>query len=282
LDGTLKYWHTSLEKAIGTTPKQRTGVTSVVASMTGERSMAAACYQDSTIRFYNLNDTNVEEIKVFDENKQTEVPDTLECGYLQAWSISLAPDGLTIAAGNHGGTVNLYSLEVGHEKIATYDTHGKLVLCTAFSPSVQNQRMACSSSDGSVYIFDVLNQQMLSKLPNHALPARCVKFSPDGNLVYSASDDRQVYVYDTLSGTAVNSFSHAGMALSVDPSQDHRHFCVGTSDGSVALWDLGMQRCEHTYHSHGDQVWGVAYDVKDQACRRFVSVGDDALIQIYE
>ena len=285
LDGTVKYWSTSsLGKALGSTKREdgRTGITSVVASVNTERSMAAACFQDSTIRFYNLLENGIEEMKVFDDKKQTEVGDKLECGYLEAWSISLAPDGLTIAAGNHAGAVNLFSLETGHEKIATYETKGKLILSTAFSPSVQNQRMACSSADGTVYIFDVLNQQLLSKLEHHRLPARSVKFSPDGHLVYSASDDRQVCVYDTLSGTIVNQFSHAGMALSVDASQDHRHFCVGSSDGAVSLWDLGMQRCEQTYHAHTDQVWGVAYDPKDAACRRFVSVGDDALIQMYQ
>lgn len=283
LDGTIKYWSSgNLEKAIGTTPKQRTGVTSVVASLTSDRHMAAACFQDSTIRFYNLSESGIEEVKVFDETKQTEVEDKLECGLLQAWSISLAPDGLTIAAGNHAGVVNLYSLEAGHEKIAVCETRGKLVLSTAFSPSVQNQRLACSDVDGNVYIFDVLNQQLLSKLPHHALPSRSVKFSPDGNLVYSASDDRQVCVYDTISGTIVNQFSHAGMAFSVDASQDHRHFCVGASDGTVSLWDLGMQRCENTYHCHSDQVWGVAYDANDSALRRFASVGDDSLVQLYE
>jgi len=285
LDGTLKLWPIGLEKPLGRTRKEdgRTGITSVVASVNTERAMAAACFQDSVIRFYNLLEGGIEEMKVFDEKKQTEVGDKIECGYLEAWSISLAPDGLTIAAGNHAGAVNLFSLETGHEKIATYETGESkiLVMSTAFSPSVQNQRMACSSTDGTVYIFDVLNQQLLSKLPHHALPTRCVKFSPDGNLVYSASDDRQVCVYDTLSGTNVNQFSHAGMALTVDASLDHRHFCVGASDGSVSLWDLGMQRCENAYHSHGDQVWGVAYDPKDAACRRFVSVGDDALVQLY-
>lgn len=280
LDGTVKYWQSNLEKAIGTTPKQRVGVSSVVASINSDRSMAAACYQDSSIRFYNLLENSIEEVKVYDEKKQAEVPDVLQCKHLDAWSISLAPDGLTIAAGSQNGSVALYSLDVGHENIATFETNSKLILSSAFSPSVD--RMVCSSIDGSVYLFDVFSNQLLSKFNNHALPARCVKFSPDGNLIYSASDDRQVCVYDTMSGVLVNTFSHLGMALSVDASPDHRHFVVGTSDNCVTLWDLGMQRRQTSYSCHTDQVWGVAFDPKDTAGRRFVSVGDDALVQLYE
>jgi WD repeat-containing protein 61 len=290
LDGTLKYWSPNLG-LIGGTRAQRHGITSVVASSSTATATAAACFQDSTIRFYHLHDNGIEEAKVYDEEKQAEVADVLvcgECGNMEAWSISLANDGLTLATGSNSGVVGLYSIESEgggkREKIATLesDQSSKLILSTNFSPSIENQHLVCSSVDGSVMIFDVLNQQLLTKLNHHSLPTRCVKFSPDGNLIYSASDDRHVCVYDTISGTIVNSFSHAGMTFCVDAARDHRHFVVGSADNVVSLWDLGMQRCETTYNSHTDQVWGVGYDPKDDSGRRFVSVGDDSLIQIYE
>jgi WD40 repeat protein len=127
-------------------------------------------------------------------------------------------------------------------------------------------------------------------------------FSPNSDLIYTASDDRHVSVYDLKSGKLVNSFSHAGMALTVDASPDSRHFVVGSSDCSVSLWDLGMQKRVHHYKSHNAQVWGVRFDKGHQwpsdgameeedggegggggggSIGRFVSVGDDSLIQMY-
>lgn len=277
LDGALKLWHKSLGKAIGTTVKQRVGVTSLVSGGTS----AAACFQDSTIRFYTLTPEGIEEVKVENDAGQL-VADVFNPGHLEAWSISLAADKATFATGSNSGVVSLWSMEAGHDKLLSFETNDKPALCTGFSAYSENQQMACGSMDGTVYVFDVLNQTKLQTIQEHNLPTRCVKFSPDGNLVYSASDDRHVSVVDARSGVVINAFAHSGMAFSVDVSPDHRHFCVGSSDHVVSLWDLGMQRCETTYHCHSDQVWGVAFDPMDATGRRFASVGDDQLLQLYE
>ena len=72
------------------------------------------------------------------------------------------------------------------------------------------------------------------------------------------------------------------MCLSVDTSPDHRHFVVGCSDSKVLLWDLGMQKFIRSYDQHKDQVWGVSYNKQDSVGRKFASVGDDYLLQVYE
>ena len=70
------------------------------------------------------------------------------------------------------------------------------------------------------------------------------------------------------------------MALSVDISSDKRHFVVGCSDHVVSYWDLGMQRCVQKFDTpHKDCILGVKFN---EDSKRFCSVGDDALLQIYE
>jgi WD repeat-containing protein 61 len=142
--------------------------------------------------------------------------------------------------------------------------------------------LACAGIDGVVNIFDMNTQQILHKLEAHALPIRSIAFSPEDDLLYTASDDRHANVYDVRSGALVGSFSHSGMAYSVDTSPDFRHFAVGCADYTVSVWDLGMQRRVQKFDTHTDQVWGVSYDKSDHSGRRFASVGDDATIQIYE
>lgn len=46
----------------------------------------------------------------------------------------------------------------------------------------------------------------------------------------------------------------------------------GSSDGSIRLWDLGQQRCVHTYDPHTDSVWALA---ADDAFARVYSGGRD-------
>ena len=89
------------------------------------------------------------------------------------------------------------------------------------------------------------------------------------------------YIY--LLGNLINSFSHSGMAFSIDASSNNRHFAVGCADYTVSIWDLGLQKRLQCYSDiHKDQVWGISYDKSDHIGTRFASVGDDGLIQIYE
>jgi hypothetical protein len=42
-----------------------------------------------------------------------------------------------------------------------------------------------------------------------------------------------------------------------------------------------MQKFIRSYDQHKDQVWGVSYNKQDEG-RKFASVGDDYLLQVYE
>ena len=196
---------------------------------------------------------------------------------MEAWTLALSPDDGAIASGNQNGDINIWSMQDSHEKVATLETNNKMVLSVSFS---KDALLASASMDGFLNVFDVATQTIVHKVEAHSLPIRSIAFSPDGRLLYSASDDRHVSVYDTLSGTAVNRFSHRGMALSVAASPDHRHFVVGGSDSSVYLWDLGMQKQVQSYEQHNGQVWGVSYAQRREKSL-VASVGDDALLQVY-
>ena len=265
LDGTIKLWSNASNEGLAlkfVSPVQKTGCASVAAVKDG--SLAIACYQDSIIRFYDLHN-------------QSHVA-TIDAGLFEAYSISLSPADDVLVGGTSSGSINLWSMQEGHELVSTLKAGSKQILSTAFSIE---GKLASSGIDGYVSIYDMSTQSAVHKLDAHAMPVRSVAFSPEGDLLYTASDDRHVSVYDMKAGSLINSFSHSGMALSVDASPDHRHFCVGCGDHSVAVWDLGMQRRVDTKRAHTDQVWGVRYDGSDASGRRFVSVSDDGAIQVY-
>lgn len=263
LDGTIKLWGCgdSLTTKF-TSDKQKVGVTSIAAVQDG--SMAAVCYQDSTIRFFDLIN-----------NAETAA---ITPGLFEAHSISFSPADDVLVSGNSRGGINVWTMQEGHAKVATLETDNKQILSTAFSI---DGKLACSGIEGHVTILDMNTQQVVHKLDAHALPVRSIAFSPEDDLLYTASDDRHCSVFDVRSGSLITTFSHNGMAYSVDSSPDGRHFAVGCGDYTVTLWDLGMQKKVKKYDVHQDQVWGVGFDRADASGRRFASIGDDALIQIY-
>lgn len=266
VDGTMKIWDTEGDEFSlkYTTAKRRSGVTSFAAVQDGSR--VIICYEDS-------------EIRVYDVMNQTETGQ-ISPGLLEAWSICLSPGDDVLASGNNKGDINIWTMHDGYEKVAKLQTDNKFILSTVFS---SDGKLASGGVDGMLNIFDMSNQTLCHKVEAHALPIRSLAFSPTGDLIYTASDDRHVSVCDVRSGQVIGSFSHPGMALSVDASPNHREFLVGGSDQAVHLWDLGMQRCVARHEAvHTDRVGAVSYDKSDSTGRRYVSGGDDGVLQLYE
>lgn len=260
MDGTVKMWSNDLSN-LATTSSQKLGVISLDSKKNSNNVIAS--YQDSTIR-------------MFESPSMREVG-KIDPGLLESSKISVSPIDDVVASGTHNGAVNIWSLST-FEKLENLQTNNKFILDCAFSNN--GLSLASVGIDGFLNIFDVKTNNLLSKINAHGMPIRCVKFSADDNLVFTASEDRHVSVYDVSSGTIVNSFSHSGMALCLDISSNERNIVVGCADHSISYWDLGMQRpLQHFNSQHAEEIWGVSFD---ETGTKFVSVGDDTLLQMYE
>jgi WD repeat-containing protein 61 len=286
----MRVWETNapeIEKPVFMTSKQRVGVTSMVTTRSGR---VIGCYQDSQIRFFQYeNDGNKMDVSEEDangssqtenNNKMLKEEHVLDAGMHEAWSIGIDSTDSVIAGGTQSGNINMWNIST-YEKTSTIEDTGSFVLAVQFNNAITASHISAANIEGGVTIFDVETKSSVYQLNAHSLPARSLCYSSDDRLLYTASDDRHVSVYDTKSNQIINTFSHGGKALSVDASLDKRHFVVGSSDGLVTLWDLGMQRSMSTYSTHSDQIWGVAYNAHDQSGKRFASVGDDSVIQFY-
>jgi WD40 repeat protein len=259
LDGTAKLWNSDLTP-IATSKQQKLGITSV--TLAPENRLVLSCSQESHI---SLMDQNMNEVSQIDP------------GFLEAWSLSISPHQDVICSGTHRGSVALWSVR-DTTSLGSLETGNKFVLSTDFQPT--GTKLAASGIDGMLNIFDLSTLQIVAHIEAHAMASRCVRFSHDGNLIFTVSDDRHAIVFDSRTHLPINSFSHSGMALCLDTSADNRHFIVGCANHNLSYWDLGMQRCVQSFDSqHSEQIWGVSFNEHGD---QFVSVGDDGLIQLFE
>jgi WD repeat-containing protein 61 len=263
IDGSLKVLNSPTYDVYYTTKNEKIGITSIVALQDG--STAIACYQDSMIRFFDL--INKKEIE------------SIDAGFLEAYSISLHPQEEILISGNHSGGVNIWSMEAGHEKVATFPTAGKHIISTNIN---YEGKILTSGLDGLIQVLDVSTQQLLYRIDEHTKPVRSVCFSPNGDLICSACEDREANIYDLRTGQCIFTFCQEGMAMSIDASANRRHVVVGGSDGRVAVWDMGMGRLVEKWNTHRDIVWSVKYDKTDSTGTRFASGGDDGVVQIFD
>ena len=68
---------------------------------------------------------------------------------------------------------------------------------SSFSPQSPDGRLVASGAvDGIINLFDVESGTLLHTLEGHAMPVRSLCFSPDSQLLVTASDDKDMKIYD--------------------------------------------------------------------------------------
>ena len=78
--------------------------------------------------------------------------------------------------------------------VLTLVGHTDAVPCVAFSPD--GRRIATTSSDRTVKLWDSETGQEVLTLRDHTASLMCVAFSPDGHRLVSGSIDRTARVWD--------------------------------------------------------------------------------------
>ena len=273
LDGTVKIWDNNLE-CKKTTAVQKLGMTS--AHITNDENQLITCGQDSVIRFYDLNtnESNLSEIN------------NINPGMMEAWTLACSSDDRLIISGSNTGKLHMWSMESKTE-VSSINLNSKFILQSKFTQD--NTIIATAGMDGVLNIVDVNSEKVVHRIDAHALPIRSISFSNDlsGKLIFTASDDRHVSIYDTTSGRIINSFSHQGLVLSVDAlSSNRRNFITCTSTNQVIVWDIGLQQPIQILDTqHTEPIWSVSYrhNVLDSsAAPSFISAGEGGVLQMYD
>ncbi|MGH9801446.1 MAG: WD40 repeat domain-containing serine/threonine protein kinase, partial [Blastocatellia bacterium] len=94
----------------------------------------------------------------------------------------------------------------------------------------------------------------------HTAAVRRAVFSPDGRLLVSVGEDKQVIVWDFAQRRRLKTFTdHTDWVSSVAFSPDGKLFATGSYDKTVIVWNVARLEKEIVLREHRDQVNAVAF-----------------------
>ncbi|HAG85168.1 MAG TPA: hypothetical protein DCL61_29470, partial [Cyanobacteria bacterium UBA12227] len=127
--------------------------------------------------------------------------------------------------------------------------------------------------------YQTLNQvRERNCLEGHSDTVYSISFSPDGQMIASASGDGTVKLWE-LDGTLLHTFQANRVGLySVSFSPDGQTIISAGADGILKLWKLDGTLL-HTFEGHGGGTYSVNFSPNGQV---IASAGDDGAVKIWK
>ncbi len=213
--------------------------------------LLASAGQDRLVRLWNLAEWKADEplppVRILEAHND----------YVRG--IAFSPDGKLLATGSRDLSICLWDVDSGQ---VLRTLNGADVFRMEFSrdqvrptSSAGGLTLAAGCLDGSVRLWDIAGKSREGALLcKHTNWVRCVAFSPDGKLLASGGEDRQLWVTDVATGRLLKKFVRTGWVNDVMFSPDGKTL-ASVSDGpdtAVHLWNVAdwkeTQLPGHTHH----------------------------------
>jgi WD40 repeat protein len=102
----------------------------------------------------------------------------------------------------------------------------------------QQTTLAGGTTDGNIYLWDVIGLTIQRIMGGHTGPVRSLVHTTDGEILFSGSSDNTVRIWNVSSGAPLGSFQVTGIVNSLAISSDGTILAMGSEDGVLRLWGL--------------------------------------------
>ena len=193
--------------------------------------------------------------------------------------VSFSSDGRLLAIAGANGTIYLWDVMTGELRHTIKRAHLGNCNSVAFSPN--GKTIASGGSDNIVRLWDVSTAELRHTLTEHTHKVKSVAFSPDGKTLASAGLETDVRLWDVMTGEPRQTITTgAGWVWRVAFSPDGKTLASATSDRTVLLWDVSTGELRHTLHGHTTPlVISISFSPDGKS---LASVGSDSIVNIWD
>jgi len=212
-------------------------------------------------------------------------------------AVAVAPDGSWLASGGSDGTLRIWDVATGRERVplaaardvtavavapdgswlvsggsdgtvriwdvatsrerATLTDQAGRVTAVAVAPD--SAWLAVGGGDGTVRIWDVATSREQATLAGHVGPVMALAVAPDGSWLASGGRDRKVRIWDLSNGQERAALAgHIGRVTALAVAPDGSWLASGGEDGTVRIWNMATGQQRAALTGHANWVEAVA------------------------
>ena len=152
------------------------------------------------------------------------------------------------------------------------------VSCFKFSPS--GQQFCAAFAEGTLCVFDTNSSSLLTKIKAHTKGINQVKWSRDGSIIISCSDDGNINCYRSRDLAKISECKgHHSYVFSCDISPSNIRIASGSYDESIRIWETSTGKNLHMISAHNDPVSSVVFNSDGSFV---ISSSWDGFVRIFE
>ncbi|GJJ15851.1 hypothetical protein Clacol_010129 [Clathrus columnatus] len=297
-DGSIVQWDSSTGQKLSALPPHTLGLVSLSVSEAGDHALFNTI--EGLTKLWNLSDGSIvgsheSFAKTSGKSRQNPV-----------WAVSLHPNAQSYASTGSDGAVTIRSASSSDFGSGIHNmSPGKTRYGMSLAHSPDGSKIALSSETGQIYMFDLESSQLLNTSTSHAMCVRSLAWSPDSQLLVSASDDKRLIIHDVRNagkggGTVASLTGHSSWVLNASISPDaglivsgwgynslltllcsslKTHF-ASSADRTIKVWDMAARTAVSTIQDT-NEIWTVSWrpKISSSGPGAFVSGSDDGTIK---